>query len=113
MRGNEIAAIVPAGLSASRRVHARVVTGDPAAEISRVAAAVEADVVLVGVTPRRALGRMLFGSTAVRVMRNAGRPVLAVPHQRPALTLAPLSDADRFAATAWSGAAEKHTREAA
>lgn len=71
--------IIPTDATASRRVHARVVTGDIAAGISRVAAEVDADLILIGVTDRGAIGRLVFGSTAARVMRTAGRPVLALP----------------------------------
>jgi nucleotide-binding universal stress UspA family protein len=62
-----------------RKVHARVVTGDPSTEIARVATELDADLILVGVTPRGAIGRRIFGSTAARVIRTAGRPVLALP----------------------------------
>jgi nucleotide-binding universal stress UspA family protein len=74
----KIAELIPASAKTSRKVHVRVATGDPAAEISRVAAETEAGMILVGVTPRGAIGRRIFGSTAARVMRTAGVPVLAV-----------------------------------
>jgi nucleotide-binding universal stress UspA family protein len=74
-----IAEIMPAAARTSSRVHARVVAGDPATEISRVAAEVAADMIMVGVTRHGAIGRLLFGSTANRVMRNSGREVLAMP----------------------------------
>jgi nucleotide-binding universal stress UspA family protein len=64
---------------ASRKVHARVVTGDPSTEIVRVATDVDADLILMGVTARGAIGRRIFGSTAARVIRIAERPVLAIP----------------------------------
>jgi universal stress protein A len=60
-------------------VRARIATGEPSTEIARVAAEVAADVILVGVTPRGAIGRRIFGSTAARVIRTAARPVLAIP----------------------------------
>jgi nucleotide-binding universal stress UspA family protein len=63
----------------SERVHVRVVTGDPAVEIGQIAADVNADLIVVGVTSRGAIGRRIFGSTATRLIRTAGRPVLAVP----------------------------------
>jgi nucleotide-binding universal stress UspA family protein len=63
----------------SRKVHARVVTGDPSTAIARVASDVDADLILVGVTRRGAIGRRIFRSTAARVIRTAGRPVLAIP----------------------------------
>ena len=74
----QIAALIPAEARTSRKVHVRVVTGDPAAEISRVAAEAGADMILVGVTARGAIGRRIFGSTAARVMRHAGMPVLTM-----------------------------------
>ena len=74
-----ISTLVPADAAASRRVHARVVTGEPTAEISRVAAEVDADLILMGVTARGAIGRLIMGSTAARVIRTSGRPVLAIP----------------------------------
>ena len=58
----------------SATVHARVATGDPSTEIARIAADVDADVIVVGVTSRGAIGRRIFGSTAVRVIRTAERP---------------------------------------
>jgi nucleotide-binding universal stress UspA family protein len=74
----KIAALIPSEVTAQRKVHVRVVSGDPAAEISRVASETGADVVLVGVSPRGAIGRRVFRSTAARVIRNADVPVLAV-----------------------------------
>ena len=68
-----------ANAKTSRKVHARVVTGDPSTEIARVATDVDADLILVGATTRGAIGRRLFGSTAARVIRTAERPVLAIP----------------------------------
>ena len=82
-------AFIPADAANSGRVHARVVTGDAAASIARVAEETDADLILMGVTARGALGRLLFGSTAARVLRTAGRPVLAIPQHldiAPALT---------------------------
>lgn len=67
---------------AKTKVHARVVTGDAATEIARVASEVNADLIIVGVTPRGSIGRRLFGSTAARVIRTAGRAVLAIPELR-------------------------------
>ena len=90
--------IVPAN-DASSKIHARVVIGDPTAEISRVAREADADLILVGVTPRGVLGRLLFGSTAVRVIRSAGVPVLTMPHL-PEPPTAPIGDDEQFAVAA-------------
>ena len=90
--------IIPADTTTSRRVHARVVTGDTAAAISRVAAEVDADLILLGVTARGAIGRLVFGSTAARVIRTTGRPVLAIP--RLGEPVAQRANRDRLAAAA-------------
>jgi nucleotide-binding universal stress UspA family protein len=92
-----IAELVPAGTA--RKVHARVAIGDPSSVISRVAGEVDADLIVVGVTGRGFLGRLLFGSTAARVIRTAGVPVLTLP----AVVEAPitsLADEDQFAVAA-------------
>ena len=79
----KIASLVPAVITSSK-IHARVVVGDPAAEIARVAAEAGADVILVGVTPRGVIRRLFGGSTAARVVRHSRVPVLAIPleHER-------------------------------
>jgi nucleotide-binding universal stress UspA family protein len=92
-----IAGIVPAATSS--RVHARVAVGDPAEEITRVAREVGADLVVVGVTPRSAVGRLLVGSTAARLIRTSGVPVLTMPSVKEHTT-APTFDADQFAVAA-------------
>jgi nucleotide-binding universal stress UspA family protein len=92
-----IAGIAPAGTSS--RIHARVVVGDPAEEIARVAREVGADLVLVSVPPRSAVGRLLVGSTAVRLIRTSGVPVLTMPSVK-ARMIPPASDADQFAVAA-------------
>jgi nucleotide-binding universal stress UspA family protein len=63
----------------SGRIHTRVATGDPSTEIVRVADDIKANVIVLGVTARGAIGRRVVPSKAVRVIRTAGRPVLAIP----------------------------------
>ena len=75
----KLAEIIPATARTSSKVHARVVAGDPSAEISRVAADVGADLILVGATNRGVIGRLFFGSTARRLIRTSGREVLSMP----------------------------------
>jgi nucleotide-binding universal stress UspA family protein len=70
---------VPVEARTTADVRARVVSGTPATEIVRIASEIEADLIVMGVTSRGAIGRKLIGSTAARVIRTAGRPVLAVP----------------------------------
>jgi nucleotide-binding universal stress UspA family protein len=94
-----ISQVIPAHATGGSKVHARVVTGDPSAEIARVATEAEADLILVGMTPRGAVSRLLFGSTTARVIRAARVPVLTMP-PLVAQTTAPLSEDDRFTAAA-------------
>jgi nucleotide-binding universal stress UspA family protein len=82
----------------SATVHARVASGDPSTEIARIAADVEADVIVLGVTSRGAIGRRFFGSTAVGVIRSAGRPVLAIPEVVNAAI--PVAEQDQLAVSA-------------
>ena len=70
---------VPSDLTRPGRVHARVVTGDPATEVTRVANEIEADLVVAGVPRRNAFSRGLFGVTASRLLRVVHAPMLAVP----------------------------------
>jgi nucleotide-binding universal stress UspA family protein len=63
----------------SGRIHTRVATGDPSTEIVRVADDIKANVIVLGVTSRGAIGRRGVPSTSVRVIRTAGRSVLAIP----------------------------------
>jgi nucleotide-binding universal stress UspA family protein len=72
---------VPSELRAATDLRARVVSGAPAAQIARVSREIDGDSIVVGVTARGAIRRRLFGSTAVRLMRSAGRPVLAIPER--------------------------------
>jgi len=72
---------VPSEMKASIDVRARVVSGVPAEQIARVSREIDADLVVMGVTARGAIGRRLLGSTAVRVMRSAGRPILVIPER--------------------------------
>ncbi|TFV57751.1 universal stress protein [Geodermatophilus sp. DF01-2] len=53
-------------------------TGDLADEVVRVAAAVDASVVVIGLRRRSPVGKLLMGSTAQRILLDADRPVLAV-----------------------------------
>src|ERR1043165_10247979 len=65
------------------KLEERCVHGDAAAEIVRVAAESEADLIVISSHGRTGLGRMIFGSTAEAVVRHAGCPVLVVkpPHE--------------------------------
>ena len=55
--------------------------GDLSDEVVRVAGAVDASVIVIGLRRRSPVGKLLMGSTAQRILLDADRPVLAVkPH---------------------------------
>ncbi len=66
-----------AGVSALK-VNAHVYPGDPASEILRLAEDVKADLIVVGTHGRVGVKRILMGSVAERVMREARCPVLVM-----------------------------------
>jgi nucleotide-binding universal stress UspA family protein len=57
-------------------VHARI--GKPVEEILFLASEVGADLIMVGTNDHTAIERVLLGSTATRVVREAGCPVIVV-----------------------------------
>jgi nucleotide-binding universal stress UspA family protein len=57
---------------------ARVVEGDPATEIVRLAEELPCDLIVMGTHGRHGLDRLLMGSVAEYVMRRAPCPVLTV-----------------------------------
>jgi nucleotide-binding universal stress UspA family protein len=58
--------------------HQLVFVGDPAAEICRVAHAIKAELIVMGTHGRTGLGRLLMGSVAAKVVREAPCPVVTV-----------------------------------
>lgn len=75
-------ALVPAAARTFCTVATRVNEGKPALEIGRVAAAEQADLIVMGVQGRGAVDLMVFGSNTNAVVRSARCPVLAVPTPR-------------------------------
>lgn len=71
-------------LPPSADIHAfcHVQTGDPAGEILTLAEDVEADLIVVGTHGRRGVARLMMGSVAQRVMRDASCPVLVMRPRR-------------------------------
>jgi nucleotide-binding universal stress UspA family protein len=61
-----------------RRSEGVVAHGEPAAEIVKIAADRDVDLVVVGARGLRTLGRLLLGSVSETVLHRAGRPVLIV-----------------------------------
>jgi nucleotide-binding universal stress UspA family protein len=68
---------VPA--NAGMRVDARVTTGDPRRGILDVASDVEADLIVMGVSPRSRFDEVFGGSPLRGVLRRAKIPVLVLP----------------------------------
>lgn len=60
------------------RAERRLVVGNPAAEILRVAGEVGADLIAIGTHGRTGVDRLLMGSVAENVLRQATCPVLTV-----------------------------------
>ena len=71
--------LVRPGAKRDVAIDARVVVGDPYTEIARVAREVDADLIVTGASRRGVLSRAVFGSTTMRLMRAADRPLLVVP----------------------------------
>lgn len=70
-------------LDASIRVQHVLLEGDPASEIVQHAREVGADLIVMGTHGRTGLDRLLMGSVAERVMRDASCSVLVVKLPRP------------------------------
>jgi nucleotide-binding universal stress UspA family protein len=63
-------------------IFSHALRGDAASTIVGLAEDIEADLVIVGTHGRRGLKRLLLGSTAEKVMREAGCPVLVMRPRR-------------------------------
>ncbi|MCE9562844.1 MAG: universal stress protein [Planctomycetes bacterium] len=68
------------------RVTRRLLRGDPADEILRLAGACQADIIVMGTHGRGWLSHLLLGSVAEAVLRNAPCPVVTVKVPLPAMT---------------------------
>lgn len=64
-------------------VECEIADGDPAREILARAAALPADLVVLGTHGRSGFARLVLGSTTERVLRQASCPVLSVPPRAP------------------------------
>lgn len=60
------------------RIRGHLCAGEPAREITMLAAELRADLVVVGTAGRTGLARLALGSVAEKVVRTAGCPVLVV-----------------------------------
>ncbi len=68
-----------AGVVGPRQVACRVVLGEPARAILSTAAAMRADLIVLGTHGLGSVGKFFFGSTTARVLERTRIPVLAVP----------------------------------
>ena len=62
----------------NQRVFTHVRWGNPASEVLALAEEVQADMIVVGTHGRTGLSRLMVGSVAEKVVRNAGCPVLVM-----------------------------------
>jgi nucleotide-binding universal stress UspA family protein len=65
-------------IDAKVKVRVRVVTGDPAGEIVRIAREEKADLIVLPTHGRSGLSHVFFGSVAEKVVRHAECPVLTL-----------------------------------
>jgi nucleotide-binding universal stress UspA family protein len=77
----DVCAWVDAGVRSHCTIREMAVHGDPAHEIVAMSQAGDFDLVVLGAPRRRFFEGMVLGSTALRVIRHAGCPVLSVPGQ--------------------------------
>ncbi len=70
---------VPVNRHSPAAVHTRVLRGDTVTEIGRAVERIGADLLVVGASARGVVSRALFGTTAARLLRVTGVPMLAVP----------------------------------
>ena len=73
-----------AAANAEGPVEVRLEHGDPADEVVRVANEMHADLIVMGTHGRSGIGRLLMGSVAEQVLREAPCPVLIVKSTLPA-----------------------------
>ncbi len=76
--GKEIEKCCVEALRGLQNVEKMVLKGVPYEEIIKLAEKEEADMIVIGTYGRKGLERLLFGSTAEKVVRNAPCPVMTV-----------------------------------
>jgi nucleotide-binding universal stress UspA family protein len=72
-----------AGRSGDAQIQTQVAQGSVVGEIVRVAAALPADLLVVGTHGRSGFDRLMLGSTTEKLLRKAACPVLTVPPHAP------------------------------
>jgi nucleotide-binding universal stress UspA family protein len=76
---SRLQAAVPKDLPSGLKVEIRLVTGRAHEQILATAAELRADLIVLGTRGHGPLGRLLFGSTSERIVREASCPVVTVP----------------------------------
>jgi nucleotide-binding universal stress UspA family protein len=73
----------------------KLLEGNPAAEILRLAQETECDLIVLGTHGRTGIGRLLMGSVAEQIVREAPCPVITVktPHEKTSPTAKPAATA--------------------
>ena len=74
----QIARLVGRAKKSGVRAATAMVTGDPSAQIVRIARSTRADLIVIGTHGRRGVSKFLLGSVAERVIATAPCPVLTV-----------------------------------
>jgi nucleotide-binding universal stress UspA family protein len=77
---------LPGWQSSPKRIEFRVTVGKPAPEILREAKEQHADVIVMGAHGRGGVGKIVFGSTTERVLRETSVAVLVPPDAMPPAT---------------------------
>jgi nucleotide-binding universal stress UspA family protein len=93
------------------RCEPRVVTGDPAHELLRLAGDIRAELIVTGSHGLNFLSRLLIGSVSTSLLRKAGCSILiAPPVEGPDFVAELLPEMQRFAFYQWSERLEEFTR---
>jgi nucleotide-binding universal stress UspA family protein len=86
----ELDAFIAGAIDAGLAVRTTLTTGEPASTINGTALAEGASVIVVGTQGLGQAGRLWFGSTTMRLLRDSTIPVLAIPPGAAARSEAPL-----------------------
>ena len=78
-RGEQAVRTCAGTLAGCKAVHTHVVSGDPASALARVAAELDADLIVMGTHGRGARSHALFGSIAMKTVQWSAVPVVLVP----------------------------------
>ena len=80
--GEDAVKAVKAAAPAGADVETRVLEGNPAVEITKYAADNGVDLIVMGTLGKSGIDRILLGSTAEKVIRIAGCPVLVIKSEK-------------------------------